>query len=530
LDNDFHLSGGANNTVYSALLQPDGKILVAGSFTLLNGESRNHIGRLNSDGTLDDDFNPNVNGSVYALALQADGKILLGGVFTEVGDAAAECKRICRLNPDGALDASFVVPGGANLSVRSIVPQADGKIMVAGAFTQIGEMDIMHIARLNSDGALDAGYMPPDGANGTVHGLVLQSDGKAVLGGAFLQLTGQNRNRIGRLTTDASALQSLAVSASLTEIVWTRSGGGPDFSAVVFDQSPDNAAWSVLGDGARTTNGWRIAGVDLPLNTNVYIRARGFYRCGYFNNSVSVCESVRLVYLAPPPVARTIADPSIVDSAGRWYVWFSGSNYERGEPFDFDVPGTPVVGDFDNDGMADPAGVVSSLWYIWFSSLEYQMDGPYNFGVSGQPVAGDFDGDGSADPAIVVGPLWYIWFSSLKYQLGDGPFDFGVSGLPVAGDFDNDGSADPAVAVGPWWYIWFSSLGYQLGGGPFNFGVSGTPVAGDFDGDGSADPAVVSANGGLWYIYFSSAGYQLAGGPWNFGLTGTPLAAEFDGQ
>ena len=79
----------ANGAVRVVVVQPDGKILIGGDFTTLspNGGApvtRNHIARLNPDGTLDTAFNPNANGhAVYAIAVQADGKILAGGSFTE---------------------------------------------------------------------------------------------------------------------------------------------------------------------------------------------------------------------------------------------------------------------------------------------------------------------------------------------------------------------------------------------------------------------------------------------------------------
>jgi hypothetical protein len=73
----------ANGTVYVVVAQPDGKILIGGAFTTLspNGGvalTRNHIARLNPDGTLDATFNPNANGHVFSIAA-SDGKILAGG-------------------------------------------------------------------------------------------------------------------------------------------------------------------------------------------------------------------------------------------------------------------------------------------------------------------------------------------------------------------------------------------------------------------------------------------------------------------
>ena len=76
---------GASSDVFSLAVQADGKILVGGNFTTLGGQTRNYIGRLNADGTLDSGFNPGASSSVYSLAVQADGKILVGGSFTTLG-------------------------------------------------------------------------------------------------------------------------------------------------------------------------------------------------------------------------------------------------------------------------------------------------------------------------------------------------------------------------------------------------------------------------------------------------------------
>ena len=65
--------------MYSLAVQADGKVLVGGHIDTLGGQSRNGIGRLNADGTLDRGFNPGAGGEVNSLAVQADGKILVGG-------------------------------------------------------------------------------------------------------------------------------------------------------------------------------------------------------------------------------------------------------------------------------------------------------------------------------------------------------------------------------------------------------------------------------------------------------------------
>lgn len=184
---------GANNFVNALAVQPDGKILVGGAFTGLGGgtgtTTRNYIGRLNADGSLDTSFNPNCGATVEAIAIQPDGKILIGGQFMTVGGVAR--LRIARLNADGTLDAGF--NPGADSNVSALVVQPDGKILVGGSFSMLGDLGgggggpatatRGKIARLNADGSLDTAFNP--GANNTVQTMTLQSDGKIVVGGGF---------------------------------------------------------------------------------------------------------------------------------------------------------------------------------------------------------------------------------------------------------------------------------------------------------------------------------------------------------
>src|SRR5260221_495763 len=82
---------GANYFVYSLAVQADGKILVGGAFGTLGGQSRNYIGRLNADGTLDTRFNSGANWTVFSLAGEAEGEGLVGGWFSTPGGPARKC-------------------------------------------------------------------------------------------------------------------------------------------------------------------------------------------------------------------------------------------------------------------------------------------------------------------------------------------------------------------------------------------------------------------------------------------------------
>jgi uncharacterized delta-60 repeat protein len=198
---DTSFNPNANTNVLSIALQPDGKILVGGDFTTIGGEARSRIARLNSDGTVDTDFDPNIDsnpGSVFEIALQPDGKILVGGSFFTIGGVTRN--NIARLNSDGTLDTSF--NPNANASVSSIALQPDGKIIIGGVFTTIGGVARSRIARLNSDGTVDTDFAPS--ANGTVRFVALQLDGEILIGGNFTNINGEARSRIAKINSSGT--------------------------------------------------------------------------------------------------------------------------------------------------------------------------------------------------------------------------------------------------------------------------------------------------------------------------------------
>ncbi len=201
LDPDFNKFSGRD--VYAVALQPDGKIIIGGNFVRIGGENRNHIARINIDGTIDTAFNPDVDGIVRAIAVQADGKIVIGGMFTTVGGGATPNRNhLARLLADGTLDT---YDPNVNGDVNAIAVQADGKIVIGGAFTTVGTGGTLatrnNVARLDGTTGEADGYDP--NVNGDVNAIALQADGKIVIGGAFTTTgtggTLKTRNRIARL-------------------------------------------------------------------------------------------------------------------------------------------------------------------------------------------------------------------------------------------------------------------------------------------------------------------------------------------
>jgi uncharacterized delta-60 repeat protein len=218
---DAAFNPNPNSIVLALALHVDNKIIVGGGFTSLQptgateATTRNRIARLNPNGTLDSEFNPNANNGVTCLAVQRDGKILLAGFFTTLQPptdvSPAGRSRLARLNVDGTLDSEFYPR--ADGSVTALAVQNDGTILIGGAFTSVwgrGSSSVSrgYLARFNPDGSLDSGFGPT--LNGAVNAFAFQNDGKIVIGGLFTRATPQGaatalvRNRVARIGADGS--------------------------------------------------------------------------------------------------------------------------------------------------------------------------------------------------------------------------------------------------------------------------------------------------------------------------------------
>ena len=192
IDPNFHSSfAGVRDTdlgVLKILVQPDGRILVAGSFVGFGGGSYHGIVRLLSDGHVDSSFSPldNFDAAVRAVALQPDGKILIGGDFAFIG--AMEFPGVARLNDDGSVDTTFQPAGftPSHSPIRALAVQNDGKILIGGRLDlDQGGALIVHVPlfRMNADGTADAGFTPVSTIPGAPNGrdIVVQADGKIVV-------------------------------------------------------------------------------------------------------------------------------------------------------------------------------------------------------------------------------------------------------------------------------------------------------------------------------------------------------------
>ncbi|MGC2239016.1 MAG: FG-GAP-like repeat-containing protein [Pyrinomonadaceae bacterium] len=251
VDMSFNATVGrfANSSaVRQTILQPDGKIIVAGDFSIFGRYSKADIARLNADGTVDPTFNapplrlPTTSViPIRRIILQPDGKILVGGYFEFQTYGA---RGIIRLNSDGSLDSSFLTAGMFSdiRFVQDFTLTADSKIVAAGQKSNGAAFSI----RLTLDGTLEAEHandlrkvvVQPDGkilaidsaglvrfdqnfnvdtsfeqslirggsglSGEYVHDVLLQADGKIVVAGDFTYVSGLLINHLVRFNANGT--------------------------------------------------------------------------------------------------------------------------------------------------------------------------------------------------------------------------------------------------------------------------------------------------------------------------------------
>lgn len=206
--------------VQSLALQADGRMLVAGTFAPATGSTVATVRRLETTGAFDNTYaiSPvllnSTFGSLNSIALQTDGKLVLGGNFSTVGGAPAS--NVARLSTTGLLDAGFMAPTFASGSVSKVVIQPNGRVLLGGFFTAPGVA--ANLGRLLSNGAADASYAATAVPNSTVRAMLVQPDGGIIAGGNFTTINGQAAGGIARITApNVLAVRAPATVAARTE-------------------------------------------------------------------------------------------------------------------------------------------------------------------------------------------------------------------------------------------------------------------------------------------------------------------------
>jgi uncharacterized delta-60 repeat protein len=565
LDTSFNPGTGANQSVLSMAIQSDGKIIIGGTFTTYNGTTVNRIVRLNTDGTIDTSFMTGtaMNSSLDAIAIQpSDGKIIVGGAFTTYNGTTVN--RFARLNTDGTLDTTFMTGTSSGGQVRQIVIQPDNKILICGTLTTYNGTSRNRIARINMDGTLDMTFNPGTGASNTVSSVALQADGKVIIGGAFVTVNGVARNRIARFNTDGTLDMGFDPGT----------GPGVGTATEVFRVLPvENGKTLIAGNFTTFNNLPRpritrlnangsldytfLNGIGALAPTGLFVRSLVRQPDGkiLIGGQFSVFNvSARTGIARFSNATDTFVDfdgdgktdygiirrPGVI---GSWTWWINESGTGKISTFNFGESPRDITQpvDFDGDGKDDiamwrntPQTGQSSAYYIIYSATNTLRIIP--FGQNGDiPVPEDYDGDGKDDLAVWrapstgagAGPATWFYLGSLNNPNNNITYipwgmRYGTQAdqvdEPYPGDFDGDGKADfriqrradisvpssntPAV---------FITLSSSTGSISYDyFGLaSDRIVPGDYDGDSKTDIAVcrgfnVSPGNTTWYIRYTS--------------------------
>ncbi len=287
--------GAINVSGYSIAIQSDGKIVIGGSTSTAMAAAR-----FNSDGTTDtSSFNPAglgssepgtvvipvINGSNsqgYSVAVQSDGSILISGyAYSTIGSGSTFA--VARFTPDGLLDASFnssglvsnqpgvviAAPNGyaSGDYAYAVLVQPDGKIVLVGG---IEDSYGFGIARLNTDGSLDASFNPTGVVPGTTQiiinasiyaysialGAAIQPDGKIVMVGfAYMPPFQQNQFAYARVNSNGTA-----------DAAFLPEAAQPGSGATTINNWMNQA--SAYGVAIQKNGRIVVAGVASPDNTN----------------------------------------------------------------------------------------------------------------------------------------------------------------------------------------------------------------------------------------------------------------------
>ena len=228
---------GINWQAQDILVQPSGGFVVGGFHTSANGLARSFVTRFTSSGAVDPSWSTAsaLDAGVESIAQQSDGKLLVAGHFSRMGNTARG--RVARLLTNGVLDLSFTPTNGANSTIYEVAVGPDNQAVIVGSFTTFGGAPRGHVARLNTNGTLDTTFDSGTGFNTeSLFAVAVLPDRKILAGGFFQSYRGTAIRHLVRLLPDGQLDRSFNIG-----------GSGPD-STVNFIR--------VLEDGKILIGGW----------------------------------------------------------------------------------------------------------------------------------------------------------------------------------------------------------------------------------------------------------------------------------
>lgn len=266
---------------------------------------------------------PVLNDHVQAMAVDHQGRFYLGGRFTKVDDGSGErdAVRLVRLDETGAVDASYSSTAGPDAQVRALqFNRLHAALYVGGDFAKVGTNNRVALARfhvgssdpLKPDGMLDEGFAPaiawPESSSPPhVRAILVQDDGKVVVGGRFTRVGSVARKNLARLNVDGTLDESFAPepNAAVNCLVPLPDGkilAGGQFSTIAGGLSPGLARLNP--DGTRDTSlsvgtDPTSAGFNGPVNAVAMAADGSIYVGGLFSSYRGFAFHNNLAKLAP---------------------------------------------------------------------------------------------------------------------------------------------------------------------------------------------------------------------------------------
>lgn len=219
IDNSFNCI--TDNAVSDLKILDDGKIIISGYFSNVNGTTRYGIAKLNSDGSLDPSLNLNLPSGtgLRDFEVQNDGKIIISG---EQRISVSPYLNLIfrRYNTNNTIDSTFNVGGSnANSNIADIEIQSDNKIMICGWFNSFNGQNRACLARLNSNGTLDTTFNSYNFTSYSIFKVKALNDGKYIITGSFNFYDGQSSNKIAKLNNDGTIDTSFAIGTAANDFI-----------------------------------------------------------------------------------------------------------------------------------------------------------------------------------------------------------------------------------------------------------------------------------------------------------------------
>lgn len=178
-DETFSTVATTDGTVNVVGVQPDGRIILAGDFTTVNGNPAAYLARLLIDGGFDETFQPSIAHALYRMVIASDGGILF-----------VSSNRVVRLHPEGATDSTYITNFSFGLSPGRILLDRHDRLLVSGFFTMANGVPRRNLARLLPTGQLDLSFDAGDVVSTQPIAIALQDDERILIGSPVLNARG----------------------------------------------------------------------------------------------------------------------------------------------------------------------------------------------------------------------------------------------------------------------------------------------------------------------------------------------------